>query len=196
MIEDYATRTDDDGIVFDAIRIRLVEIGEAVKDLDPSATAPEPDIPWEEIAQMRDQLAHRYFDTSHAIVMATARNDIPLLKSAVGRLLDGERSQQAPFDERATSGSCGSVNAALRSNDCDATSSETAPRAVGDARHRRSPVRRDRRDRRDRDVLRHVERDRVPLSAQAEAPPEGPRRVHDRRRGVARHPGRRRSRPA
>ncbi|WP_188744742.1 HepT-like ribonuclease domain-containing protein [Agromyces bauzanensis] len=76
MIEDYAKRTDDDDIVFDAIRIRLVEIGEAVKDLDPSVTAPEPGIPWEEIAQMRDQLAHRYFDTSHAIVMATARNNI------------------------------------------------------------------------------------------------------------------------
>lgn len=94
IIEDYAKRTDDDGIVFDAIRIRLVEIGEAVKkDLDPSVTAPEPDIPWATIAQMRDQLAHRYFDTSHAIVMATARNDIPHLKSAVERLLDGGRGQ-------------------------------------------------------------------------------------------------------
>ncbi|MBM7505917.1 DUF86 domain-containing protein [Agromyces aurantiacus] len=44
-IEDYAARSDDDPIVFDAIRIRLVEIGEAVKDLDPSVTSAEPDIP-------------------------------------------------------------------------------------------------------------------------------------------------------
>jgi uncharacterized protein with HEPN domain len=28
----------------------------------------EPDIPWKEVAGMRDRLAHRYFDTSRAIV--------------------------------------------------------------------------------------------------------------------------------
>lgn len=89
VIEEYASRTDDDGIVFDAIRIRLVEIGEAVKDLGASITASEPGIPWADIARMRDQLAHRYFDTSHAIVMTTARRDIPRLNAAVQRLLDG-----------------------------------------------------------------------------------------------------------
>lgn len=86
-IESYAARAEQDGMVFDAIRIRLVEIGEAVKDLDPAVTASEPEIPWADMARMRDQLAHRYFDTSHAIVMATARRDIPVLKAAVERLL-------------------------------------------------------------------------------------------------------------
>jgi uncharacterized protein with HEPN domain len=87
IIADYVSRAEDDGIVFDAIRIRLVEIGEAVKDLEPSVTASEPDIPWADMARMRDQLAHRYFDTSHAIVMSTARRDIPRLNAAVERLL-------------------------------------------------------------------------------------------------------------
>jgi uncharacterized protein with HEPN domain len=45
------------------------------------------------MARMRDQLAHRYFDTSHAIVMSTARHDIPLLKAAVERLLRGGGQQ-------------------------------------------------------------------------------------------------------
>ena len=36
---------------------------------------------------MRDRLAHRYFDTSHAIVRATIDNDIPELALAVHRLL-------------------------------------------------------------------------------------------------------------
>ncbi len=31
---------------------------------------------------MRDRLAHRYFDTSHAIVAATVTNDLPLLEAA------------------------------------------------------------------------------------------------------------------
>ncbi|WP_433586279.1 HepT-like ribonuclease domain-containing protein [Microbacterium hydrocarbonoxydans] len=87
-ISRYVDRSDaDDEIVFDAIRARLMEIGEAVKDLAPSVTKTEPGIPWNEIARMRDHLAHRYFDTTHAIVTSTARNDIPELADAVERLL-------------------------------------------------------------------------------------------------------------
>jgi uncharacterized protein with HEPN domain len=52
-----------DGLVFDAVRIRLLEIGEAVKALPAELLASEPAIPWREIARMRDNLAHRYFDT-------------------------------------------------------------------------------------------------------------------------------------
>ncbi|HTN56115.1 MAG TPA: HepT-like ribonuclease domain-containing protein [Microbacterium sp.] len=85
----YIERSDaDDEIVFDAIRARLIEIGEAVKDLEQPLMAREPDIPWSDIARMRDHLAHRYFDTTHAIVTATARHDIPRLAAAVSRILD------------------------------------------------------------------------------------------------------------
>jgi hypothetical protein len=59
-IADYLERAGvDDDIVFDAIRVRLIEIGEAVKDIDPKLLESEPAIPWTEIARMRDQLAHR-----------------------------------------------------------------------------------------------------------------------------------------
>ncbi|WP_311242974.1 HepT-like ribonuclease domain-containing protein [Microbacterium sp. WCS2018Hpa-23] len=88
----YERRIDsDDEIVFDAIRARLIEIGEAVKGLSEAATAAEPGIPWAEIAGMRDYLAHRYFDTTHAIVMTTARSDVPLLAAAVQRMRSRER---------------------------------------------------------------------------------------------------------
>ena len=74
--------------MFDAVRARLMEIGEAVKDLaQPTLTAAEPEMPWREIAGMRDRLAHRYFDTSHVILVATVRNDLAL-RAAVKRLLD------------------------------------------------------------------------------------------------------------
>lgn len=84
----YTRRIDtDDEIVFDAIRARLIEIGEAVKDLDEATKEAEPGIPWAEIAGMRDYLAHRYFDTTHAVVMTTARSDVPQLAAAAQRLL-------------------------------------------------------------------------------------------------------------
>jgi len=78
--------TLDDGLVFDAVRLRLIEIGEAVKAIDPGVLANEPDISWEGVAGMRDRLAHRSFDTSHAIVQATIDQDLPVLEAAVERL--------------------------------------------------------------------------------------------------------------
>jgi len=78
----------DDGLVFDAVRVRLIEIGEAVKGVAPELLAVEPAIPWNDVAGMRDQLAHRYFDTAHSIVAATIDHDVPPLLVAVQRLLD------------------------------------------------------------------------------------------------------------
>lgn len=86
-IESHLERgTLADGLVFDAVRVRLIEIGEAVKDIDPELLANEPDIPWADVAGMRDHLAHRYFDTDHEIVTATVEHDLPPLIAAVERL--------------------------------------------------------------------------------------------------------------
>jgi uncharacterized protein with HEPN domain len=75
-----------DGLVFDAVRVRLIEVGESVKALPREFLANEDAIPWDQIAGMRDRLAHRYFDTSHAILQATVERDIPELELAVDRL--------------------------------------------------------------------------------------------------------------
>jgi uncharacterized protein with HEPN domain len=77
----------DDGLVFDAVRVRLIEIGEAVKDVDPGLLANEPDVPWIDVAGMRDHLAHRYFDTAYSILEATVAEDLPPLVAATARLL-------------------------------------------------------------------------------------------------------------
>lgn len=78
----------EDGMVFDAVRMRLIEIGEAVKALDAALLADEPSIDWRGVARMRDRIAHRYFDTVFAIVADTVRHDLPPLAAAARRLLE------------------------------------------------------------------------------------------------------------
>jgi uncharacterized protein with HEPN domain len=86
-IRSHLTRGDlSDGLIFDAVRIRLLEIGEAVKALPEDVLLSEPEIPWRQIARMRDHLAHRYFDTSHAVLQSTVDHDLPELEEAVRRL--------------------------------------------------------------------------------------------------------------
>jgi uncharacterized protein with HEPN domain len=76
-----------DGLVFDAVRIRLLEIGEAVKALPDDLLNTQPSIPWRQIARMRDHLAHRYFDTAHSILQATVDSDLPELDKAVQAMI-------------------------------------------------------------------------------------------------------------
>ena len=50
--------------MFDAVRVHLIEIGEAVRAISPELLEREPEIPWVDVAGMRSHLAHRYFDTT------------------------------------------------------------------------------------------------------------------------------------
>jgi uncharacterized protein with HEPN domain len=86
-----------DGLIFDAVRIRLLEIGEAVKALPAELLDTQPSIPWRQIASMRDHLAHRYFDTAHAILQATVDDDLPELERAIHAL-----AQSLPEDSATT----------------------------------------------------------------------------------------------
>jgi uncharacterized protein with HEPN domain len=102
-IRSHLQRGDlSDGLVFDAVRIRLLEIGEAVKALPADLLNTQPGIPWRQIARMRDHLAHRYFDTAHAILQATVDNDLPELERAVDELAKILPDEDQP-DEDATS---------------------------------------------------------------------------------------------
>lgn len=91
-IQDHLRRGDlHDGLIYDAVRVRLIEIGEAVKGIDPELLANEPDVPWRAIARMRDHLAHRYFDTDHAVVVDVVENELTPLESAVRSLAERAR---------------------------------------------------------------------------------------------------------
>ncbi len=105
-IKSHLTRGDlSDGLIFDAVRVRLIEIGEAVKLLDPKLVVSEPDVRWSDAAGMRDWLAHHYFDTSHAVVEATITQDLPPLAAAILRLqarleVSKQRMRNVPGQER------------------------------------------------------------------------------------------------
>ena len=88
-----------DGLVFDAVRIRLLEIGEAVKALPAELLDSQPTIPWRQIARMRDHLAHRYFDTAHAILQATVDDDLPELERAVQALAKTMSDEDQPDED-------------------------------------------------------------------------------------------------
>lgn len=72
--------------MFDAVRMRLVEIGEAINAVPADILESESDIPWKEVVAMRHKLAHHYFDTVLAIVDGTVEHDLPVLEAAAARM--------------------------------------------------------------------------------------------------------------
>lgn len=74
--------------------IRQIEIiGEAVKYVSKEIRKTYPDIPWQDIAGMRDKLIHHYFGVDIEKVWNTAQEDLPVLKEQVTGILKDYRTK-------------------------------------------------------------------------------------------------------
>ncbi len=67
--------------------IRSLEvIGEAVKKIPEDIKNKNQNIPWKEIAGMRDKLIHDYFGVDYEVIWLTVKKDIPFLKKELENL--------------------------------------------------------------------------------------------------------------
>lgn len=80
-------RDDEAQLAFDALLYRLVVIGEAVKALPEDLRARQPQIPWREIARLRDLLAHHYYRVDARVIRRTVESPLTDLQRAVIQML-------------------------------------------------------------------------------------------------------------
>ncbi len=78
---------EQEALLHDALLFQFVVIGEAVKHLSPETRAAALDIPWEDVAGLRDLIAHEYFRIDIDRVLAIVERDLPPLEQAIDRLL-------------------------------------------------------------------------------------------------------------
>jgi uncharacterized protein with HEPN domain len=77
----------DNALLHDALLFQFVVIGEAVKHLAPETRESTPEIPWANIAGLRDLIAHEYFRIDIDRVLEIVNHDLPPLEQAIDRLL-------------------------------------------------------------------------------------------------------------
>jgi len=82
-----------DEMRFDAVLHNLHVIGEAVKRLPETFRQRYSDVPWREIAGMRDFVAHAYFALDLEILWDAIQNDVPALARQVADIARIERGE-------------------------------------------------------------------------------------------------------
>jgi uncharacterized protein with HEPN domain len=91
-IENYTSAGFDvfmqDRMQQDAVIRKLEIIGEATKQLSAGLRNAKPNVPWREIAGMRDKMIHEYFGVNLEMVWGVVEQNLPQLKKAIRMLLE------------------------------------------------------------------------------------------------------------
>lgn len=92
-IESFVEQMDFDQFKQDdktssAVIRKLEIVGEATKNIPEKTIQKYSDVPWKEMAGMRDKLIHFYFGVNYRLVWKTIKNRIPRVKPIIQRILD------------------------------------------------------------------------------------------------------------
>ncbi len=78
---------DEDDRLLSACCYQIAVMGEAVKRISPTTRSKHPQVPWKDIAGMRDRLIHGYNSVDRDELWKTATEDVPTLLEQVRTIL-------------------------------------------------------------------------------------------------------------
>lgn len=98
-IEKFVEGMDFDEFIRDdkttsAVVRKFEIIGEATKMIPEFIKEKYPQVPWKDMAGMRDRLIHAYFGIDYVLIWETIKNAIPKTKSIVHKILEESREKK------------------------------------------------------------------------------------------------------
>ena len=91
-IETYSSGVEkptflENGMLQDAIMRQVEIIGEAAGRLSPDLQELHPGLPWMEMRAIRNKIVRDYLEINTEVIWDTVKNDLPLLKIQIKKLL-------------------------------------------------------------------------------------------------------------
>jgi len=92
LIEEYTKGMSENefftnSMAHDAVVRQLEIVGEAARNISNEFQDKHSKLPWTKMTGIRNKIVHEYFNINYAIVWDTVKDDLPLLKKSVGKLL-------------------------------------------------------------------------------------------------------------
>ncbi|MDO8872902.1 MAG: DUF86 domain-containing protein [Methanoregula sp.] len=84
------------------MRIAIEVIGDASKNVPDSIKMKHQDIPWRDMAALRDKIIHGYFRIDYSIVWSVITDDLPEIEPKISALL--KELEKSPTRHRPASG--------------------------------------------------------------------------------------------
>jgi len=67
--------------------LKIEIIGEAVKNIPKAIQAKDKEIPWKDLARMRDKITYFYFGINYKIVWKVVKEELPKIKPKIKKIL-------------------------------------------------------------------------------------------------------------
>ena len=90
---DFAAFVADDKTA-SAVLQKLRIVGEAAKKVPETIRQGYPQVPWQQMTEIRDQIVHAYFAIDYAVIWNTLKIDIPSLQTFIQQILEDIEEEQ------------------------------------------------------------------------------------------------------
>lgn len=76
-----------------AVVFKIENIGEASKNIPRAIKTKYKELPWSDMARMRDKITHFYFGIDYKIVWKVVKEELPAIEPAIGKILDDLKTE-------------------------------------------------------------------------------------------------------
>ena len=92
LIEEYTKGMSENeflgnSMAHDAVVRQIEIIGEAARNISDEFREKHSRLPWGKMTGIRNKIIHEYFNVNYAIVWDTVKDDLPLLKKTINKIL-------------------------------------------------------------------------------------------------------------
>ena len=77
-----------------AVAFKIENIGEASKNIPRTIRAKYKDLPWTDMARMRDKITHFYFGINYKVVWSMVKKELPAIEPAVAKILSDLKTSE------------------------------------------------------------------------------------------------------